>query len=201
MHHCICLLPILIMLTYVAATHGTGKDLAEYYYTVREMLPATTTVLSNISRLAIPAIYLFYLAYLLDGVAQKDKKVIRFIFVFLIIQVCISFLLVRFFKITVGAPRPFAMLDGLTSQPLSMKSAFHSFPSGHTTEAVATILPLVTLWRNFLPTLALGCTGALIGYSRLYLGMHHIADLLGGIVFGSCAGFLVYHFCRQDPSQ
>jgi undecaprenyl-diphosphatase len=33
---------------------------------------------------------------------------------------------------------------------------------------------------------------ALIGYSRIYLGVHYPADVIGGIVLGSVVGWLVY---------
>ena len=32
----------------------------------------------------------------------------------------------------------------------------------------------------------------LIGYSRIYIGVHYPADVIGGIIFGSIVGWLVY---------
>lgn len=37
----------------------------------------------------------------------------------------------------------------------------------------------------------------LIGYSRIYLGVHYPADILGGFIVGALAGFLVYKLAHH----
>ena len=43
------------------------------------------------------------------------------------------------------------------------------------------IVPLMLFWA------------ALIGYSRIYLGVHYPADVVGGAILGSIIGFLTYY--------
>lgn len=73
------------------------------------------------------------------------------------------------------------------------------FISSHATNGfgVATFLSLVYKQRKLTFTLL---TWALIScYSRIYLGVHFIADIIGGILLGSLLGFLIYllfQYCR-----
>ena len=59
---------------------------------------------------------------------------------------------------------------------------FHSFPSGHTTQAFTMALLLAHMinkksWSIILPLLAL-----LAGYSRVYLAQHFVVDVLAGMI-------------------
>jgi len=61
-----------------------------------------------------------------------------------------------------------------------------SFPSGHTLQAVSfTIVALA--WYPHLAPLLLGFT-ALIGASRVILGLHYPSDVLAAILIGSGLG-------------
>ena len=57
-----------------------------------------------------------------------------------------------------------------------------SFPSGHTGAAFL----MATLFSAFLPTLTipLGVLAALIGFSRIYNGLHFPSDVLAGMALG-----------------
>lgn len=69
-----------------------------------------------------------------------------------------------------------------------------SFPSGHTISvfALAAILSLNARnkWLGFLFFSA----AALVGYSRIYLGVHFPEDVLGGSVIGVLTSLLVYYY-------
>jgi undecaprenyl-diphosphatase len=58
-----------------------------------------------------------------------------------------------------------------------------SFPSGHGTNngAVAMVALLVYGWRNAIWWLL---AGVVISYSRVYVGVHYPADVLGGMLWG-----------------
>ncbi|OGP81379.1 MAG: hypothetical protein A2Y95_05810 [Deltaproteobacteria bacterium RBG_13_65_10] len=66
-----------------------------------------------------------------------------------------------------------------------------SFPSGHATNAfsAATLLASFYGWRIGVPSLLLA---GLIGYSRVYVGVHYPFDVLASAVVGSAWATLVY---------
>jgi len=73
--------------------------------------------------------------------------------------------------------------------PLVPLPATHSFPSGHATVAFAcaTVLALAVPRLRW-PLFALA---ALIGFSRVYVGVHYPSDVLGGALLGVGLGLLV----------
>ncbi|SHG18604.1 phosphatase PAP2 family protein [Dysgonomonas macrotermitis] len=73
------------------------------------------------------------------------------------------------------------------------------FVSAHATNGfgVATFLALVFKYRRF--TCVIFSWALITAYSRIYLGVHFISDIIGGMILGSILGFLVYllfQFCR-----
>lgn len=55
---------------------------------------------------------------------------------------------------------------------------------------IATFVSLVFKYRRF--TLVIFSWATLTCYSRIYLGVHFISDVVGGMVLGAVVGFLVY---------
>lgn len=64
---------------------------------------------------------------------------------------------------------------------------FYSFPSGHTTASFAVVGVALLRCRliTFLPILALAI---LIGFSRIYLRVHYLTDVIAGMILGLCCG-------------
>jgi undecaprenyl-diphosphatase len=60
----------------------------------------------------------------------------------------------------------------------------HSFPSGHTTAAFSTAFPFIFAFPEMLP-LFLGLS-TIVGFSRIYLGLHYPSDVIAGAVIGTC---------------
>lgn len=85
--------------------------------------------------------------------------------------------------------RPF--IKDSTLIPVSRLSHY-SFPSGHTSEAfsMATSLSLAfPKWYVIAPSFAFA---SLVGYSRMYLGVHYPSDVITGALVGSGSAWLMY---------
>jgi len=61
---------------------------------------------------------------------------------------------------------------------------FHSFPSGHSTSAFALVAILSFAIKNKNYSILFLIMGALVGYSRIYLGQHFITDVAVGSIIG-----------------
>ncbi len=81
--------------------------------------------------------------------------------------------------------RPCHSLDD--DEQLIHRPRFYSFPSGHTTASFAFVGVALLRCRpiTFLPILALAI---LIGFSRIYLRVHYLTDVLAGMLLGLCCG-------------
>lgn len=75
--------------------------------------------------------------------------------------------------------------------PLTEKPDAFSFPSGHTSAAVAVAVALT----GANPTMGLAASGFafVVGISRIYLGAHYPLDVTAGALLGAFAG-LLSHF-------
>lgn len=75
------------------------------------------------------------------------------------------------------------------------------FPSGHTTGAMAMWGGLAVVFRKralawFAPFMV-----ALIAFTRLYLGVHFLADILGGIALGGLMLFFAWHLIGKEANR
>ncbi|MDD5035406.1 MAG: phosphatase PAP2 family protein [Methylococcaceae bacterium] len=103
------------------------------------------------------------------------------------------------FRYGLGRARPNAGVeDGLYG--FSLSSKFHGFPSGHTTTAFGTAVPIAILFPPLaVPSLAVAAS---VGWSRLYLNYHRPTDVLVGagvgISFGMAFGLATRRKCRSE---
>ncbi|WP_311082151.1 phosphatase PAP2 family protein [Paenibacillus polymyxa] len=79
--------------------------------------------------------------------------------------------------------RPYLALPGTNTfrNPLSD----HSFPSGHTTAIFSATVPFML--QSPMLTLLLLPIATIVGFSRIYLGLHYPTDVLAGAVIGTSA--------------
>lgn len=68
----------------------------------------------------------------------------------------------------------------------------YGFISGHATNSFGIAMFLLLLFKNKFVTAFFLFWAVLNSYSRIYLGVHFISDIVAGLFFGSLIGFLVY---------
>ncbi len=118
--------------------------------------------------------------------AGLRKEALVFAFVFILANV-VAFGL----KYAIARPRPNDLGVPPETQP--------SFPSGHTTNAFAFATTLSSYHRKF--TIVMFAWAILVGFSRIYLGLHYFTDVIGGAVVGIVVGFVVTHAARRVDGE
>ena len=97
-------------------------------------------------------------------------------------------------------PRP-------TVQHLDPAPPTSSYPSGHMGASTALYLTFAlmaqrieTAWLRRLVTAVCVIIPLLVGYARLYRGMHHLVDILVGMVNGIVCALLAWNYLRRRKS-
>ncbi len=188
-HHLLCALPLLALLAASALCLGTGDELTAHWRAWRHLHPDATLVVRVLTDWGNPAMYAVYAALMWRARRRHDPRTVRFVIAYVVVQLLISFLLVRVIKIAAGRTRP-----GVAGPwvPFSFDGPHNSLPSGHTTEIAGACAPLAMRWKRTAASLALGCFVAAVGYSRVLLGQHHASDVLAGLLLGSLAAFVIH---------
>lgn len=76
------------------------------------------------------------------------------------------------------------------------RGGMYGFVSSHAANSFAAATLLALVMRHRLVTFSLLAWAALQCYSRVYLGVHYPGDILGGLVVGVLAGWLVWGLMR-----
>lgn len=77
----------------------------------------------------------------------------------------------------------------------------YGFISGHATTSFGLAIFLSLLFRNRILSFSLILWASLNSYSRIYLGVHFISDIIAGLIIGSLIGLLVYHMYKYSREQ
>ena len=76
------------------------------------------------------------------------------------------------------------------------RGGMYGFVSSHAANAFAAATFIALIMRHRLVTISLLAWAALQCYSRVYLGVHYPGDILGGVIVGVLAGWLVWGLMR-----
>lgn len=120
---------------------------------------------------------------------------------YVFISIAFSGLVVVVLKRFIGRARPMYLeeLGPLHFRPFDLIDwSFHSFPSGHSTTALAFVVVLVTLLNGRFRGWIVGF-GLAIGFSRIVVGDHYLSDVVAGTFVGLASAILVrdYFATRQ----
>ena len=81
----------------------------------------------------------------------------------------------------------------------------YSFPSGHAMSSMALSLALVIIcWRTKMRWVIVGLAVVyvlVVGFSRVYLNVHYVSDVLAGWVFSGLWVYLIYRLLRYDAGH
>ncbi len=193
------------LLLHQVATHGplTGFDEAGAQWMNDRFYghPAAIAVLKVLSFTGKPIFLLFAVGipglWLLRNGGRKLAA-------FLLVTCAGGGIVDTLVKVVVGRPRPQVDHPVIT--------AFgKSFPSGHSMQAVVcygalliAFLPLVDGWRRSAAIAGAASLVALIGISRLSLGVHYVTDVLGGYALGAAwliASVAAFETWREDRGR
>ncbi len=135
----------------------------------------------------IVPIYLLYLWFFAKG--DKGKKASLYMFLAVIVSLFIGWVITLFYY----HPRPFMM--GLGKELFS-HSKETSFPSDHATVMFAISFTLLSL-KDVKNGVIFFILAALVGFARIFCGVHFPFDILGALVVAFCGTALTFLFKKQ----
>lgn len=146
----------------------------------------------------IPSLVLMILLRLamfpLRGVWRQAAGEMAMLSAFVFVGVGGPGLLTNLLKRLVGRSRPteFEASGAFSFQHLLNDWTFQSFPSGHSTTAVAFAFVIGFVWPRLFPLFLV--IGVAVAVSRVPVGMHYPTDVFAGIVVGMLGAYLVRNF-------
>ncbi|MPM24454.1 putative undecaprenyl-diphosphatase YbjG [bioreactor metagenome] len=135
-------------------------------------------------------ILLFIIALIYKNKTLRNKAITLFL------MVVIAAIFSNILKYSIDRTRPFKEYDFI--EKLSSGGS-PSFPSGHTTDAFVLATGLFLLFFRRSPYAFIAYLWAImVGYSRMYLGVHYPSDVLAGVVLGLFSAYLVLLISKKS---
>lgn len=140
--------------------------------------------------LVTPKPFLIPLALVGVGLSVWGGRKGRLLLVMALLLLFVSNGVSELLKLWVQRPRPCQALEAVRVLVGCSGRSF-SFPSSHAVNIAAQALLLASFYRPLV--LPLLFVVALVGYSRVYVGVHYPTDVLAGFLVGlGCAGLLIW---------
>jgi undecaprenyl-diphosphatase len=115
----------------------------------------------------------------------------------MLVGVLVAAAVVNLLKIVVNRPRPEAFFEPLgipVHLPLGTPPD-RAFPSGHTQAAFGAATYLSCVYRAASPVFLI--LAALVGLSRIAVGVHYPLDVLAGAFFGASFSLVAFHWQKR----
>ena len=161
---------------------ATGWDLS-LFRILNDVPPAVASVLTPLVHLFLPAGIVIVVVLIAGYVVAWNRGVLPVAAG--AVAAGAAWLLANVAKVIADRPRPYeAVADAVLRQRPALGT---SFPSSHTAVTVAVVIALAP----FLPRVLAGAAIAyavLVGWSRVYLGVHYPLDVLAGAGIGMAVG-------------
>jgi len=166
-------------------TGTTGWD-ESLFRLLNDVPSAAARVLSPLSHLFLPVGIAIVIVLIVGYVVIRNRSILPVAAG--VAAATVAWLLAHAAKAIADRPRPYQVVADavLRQQPAHGTS----FPSSHTAVTVAVVIALVPFLAR---PLAVAGTGyaVLVGWSRVYLGVHYPLDVLGGAGIGLAVGGVI----------
>ena len=181
------LIPLFLVICAILLVAGpTDCEITAFFGQLRRENLVATKIIKGITDWTGPLLIAGYCLFALKSLVTKNRDGLRFVLSFAVEQYGLFLLVIHILKFCVGSPRPYA--GEILRQHFSTQNVHHSFPSGHTYETTGLCAPLAHLHGGF-KALVIGLIPAVMGFTRIYLGQHHLVDVAAGALFASAATF------------
>ena len=150
---------------------------------LNQVPPAAASVLTPLSHLFLPAGIIAIVVLTVVYAVARNRSVLPVAAA--AVAAGAAWVLAHVAKAIADRPRPYeVMADAALRQPPAHGT---SFPSSHTAVTVAVVIALVPFLVRPLAAVSIGYA-VLVGWSRVYLGVHYPMDVLAGAGIGIAVG-------------
>ena len=156
------------------------------FHFLNDVPPAVASVLTPLSHLFLPAGILVAIGLAAVYVVAWNRSIMPVAAG--VAAAAAAWALANLAKLIANRPRPYEVVTGAVLR----QSPAHgtSFPSSHTAVTVAVVIALLPFLPRALAGVAIAYA-VLVGWSRVYLGVHYPLDILGGAGIGIAMGGVI----------